>query len=117
MGSGGPNDPPYGDPAMTTRPWPVARALAEAALGRPAETRAAFLDSACGLVFGDREPLVRVLTTRAGLTRFEKYGGVIGCDPRFDPLWSDARFRDAMHRVGIEPCPLARPWPLPTRAR
>ena len=67
------------------------------------------------LVFGNREPLVRVLTSRPSLARFVKYGGVIGCDPRFDPLWSDARFRDAMHRVGIETCRLARPWPLPRR--
>lgn len=64
------------------------------------------------LVFGNREPLVRLLTSDDGLKRFIKAGGVIGCDPFFDPLWSDPRFREKMQSLGIEPCPLVRPWPI-----
>jgi len=76
------------------------------------EVDAAFAD----LVFGDREPLVRILTSRGGQHRFFEHGGFVGCNPRFDPLWSDARFRMAMSGLGIEACRLARPWPWPRRA-
>jgi hypothetical protein len=38
-----------------------------------------------------------------------------GCNPLIDPLWEDPRFRTAMRSLAIEPCPLARPWPLPPR--
>ena len=67
------------------------------------------------LVFGDRDPLVRILTTDAGLARYTKHGGILGCNPLFDPLWSDARFRDAMRARAIEECRLARAWPIPPR--
>ena len=67
------------------------------------------------LHFGDREPLVRILTSEAGMRRYLKYGGIVGCNPLFDPLWSDARYRAAMQRLTIEPCRLARPWPIPRR--
>ena len=69
------------------------------------------------LVFGDREPLVRVLTTEQGLERYTKHGGLLGCNPLFDPLWSDARFLAAMRARGVEPCGLARAWPLPSLPR
>ncbi len=74
-------------------------------------TEAAFAD----LVFGDREPLVRLLTSPEGQRRYEFAGGVFGCNPLRDPLWADARYRAAMTRLGVAPCPLARPWPLPPR--
>jgi len=69
------------------------------------------------LVFGDREPLVRLLTSEAGLRRYLKSGGFLGCNPLFDPLWSDARFRETMRRLTVEPCTLVRPWPIPQRPR
>jgi serine/threonine-protein kinase len=67
-------------------------------------------------IFGDREPLLRALTSDAGLKRFEKVGGILGCEPMFDPLWSDARFRDKMHALGVEQCTFVRPWPIQARA-
>ncbi len=67
------------------------------------------------MVFGDREPLVRLLSSEVGQRDFIRAGGLLGCNPTFDPLWEDARFRAAMRRLGVAVCPLARPWPLPTR--
>ena len=67
-------------------------------------------------VLGDREPLVRLLTTEAGQRRWhEQY--LFGCNPLIDPLWSDERFVAAMRKLTIEPCRLARPWPIPPRPR
>jgi serine/threonine-protein kinase len=68
------------------------------------------------LVFGNREPLVRLLTTEAGQRSREEHGGTFGCDPLLDPLWRDARFRAAMRSLMVEACPLARAWPVPQRA-
>jgi serine/threonine-protein kinase len=70
--------------------------------------QAAFAD----LVFGDREPLVRILTSDTGIKRYVTAGGVIGCNPFLHPLWSDARFRDKMRSLGVPACALARPWPI-----
>ena len=67
---------------------------------------AAFAD----LVFGDREPLVRLLTTAAGQRRWLDSEGAFGCHPLLDPLWADARFRAAMRGLSIEACPVTRPW-------
>jgi serine/threonine-protein kinase len=67
------------------------------------------------LVFGNRDPLVQLLTTPAGQRRWLDTGGVFGCNPLLDPLWEDTRFRGAMRDAGIAPCSLARPWPLPPR--
>jgi eukaryotic-like serine/threonine-protein kinase len=64
------------------------------------------------LVFGDPAPLLRILTSRDGLRRYVLAGGTLGCNPVLDPLWADARFRAAMHRLAIEPCPLVRSWPF-----
>ncbi|CAN5356431.1 hypothetical protein BH24GEM3_BH24GEM3_11160 [soil metagenome] len=67
------------------------------------------------LVFGDREPVVRLLRTEAGQHRwFDALIG-FGCNPLVDPLWADARFRAAMRALTVEVCPLARPWPIPPR--
>jgi len=75
----------------------------------PGGVEAAFAD----LVFGDREPLVRLLTSETGQLR--RLGWWFGCNPLLDPLWADARFRAAMRRLTVEACTLARPWPIPPR--
>ncbi len=67
------------------------------------------------LVFGDREPLVRLLITSVGQHKWVDANGVLGCNPLIDPLWADARFRSSMHALSIEPCPHARPWPFTPR--
>jgi hypothetical protein len=67
------------------------------------------------LVFGDREPLVRLLSTRAGQRYWLDAQGALGCNPLLDSLWADARFRAAMRRLTVEECPLARPWPISPR--
>jgi len=69
---------------------------------------AAFAD----LVFGDREPIVRLLSTEQGRRSWLNLLNGFGCNPLIDPLWSDERFRAAMHDLEIERCPLARPWPI-----
>jgi tetratricopeptide (TPR) repeat protein len=76
----------------------------------PDAAEAAFAD----LVFGDREPLVRLLTSESGQLLVGS-GRWTGCNPLVDPLWSDARFRALMRRLTVETCTLARPWPLPPR--
>ena len=80
--------------------------------GEPAsDALSAFAD----LAFGNREPLVHLLTTRAGQLRwFDEFYGP-GCNPMIDPLWTDQRFRAAMHDLGVRPCVLARPWPIRPR--
>ena len=67
------------------------------------------------LVYGDREPLLRMLTDRAGQRHYMGAGGWLGCNPMLDPLRSDAHFRAAMRELAVENCALARPWPLPPR--
>jgi len=69
---------------------------------------AAFAD----YVFGNREPLVQLLLTERGQRRWSAY--LFGCNPLFDPLWSDARVRAALQRLTIAPCSLAKPWPIGT---
>ncbi len=69
------------------------------------------------LVFGDAEPLLRLLTSEAGQRRFIYNGGAIGCNPLFDPLWKSARFRTATRKLTIQPCGLARPWPMSTSSK
>ena len=68
------------------------------------------------LILGDREPLVRLLTTEVGQRRWhEQY--LFGCNPLLDPLWSDTRFQAAMRKLTVERCQLARPWPISPRPR
>jgi eukaryotic-like serine/threonine-protein kinase len=74
---------------------------------------AAFAD----LVFGDREPAVRLVMTDAGMRNWLGSFIGLGCIPLIDPLWSDARFRARMRAKNIETCSLAGPWPLPPRPR
>ncbi len=87
-----------------------------AALRRPDGDRSGGIDLAFAeLIFGDREPLVRLLTTPVGQRRWhEQY--LFGCNPLLDPLWSDQRFVRAMEALGVLPCRLARPWPFVRRA-
>ncbi|HKH92187.1 MAG TPA: hypothetical protein VKA54_10295, partial [Gemmatimonadaceae bacterium] len=85
-------------------------------LRRPGGDRSGGVEAAFAeLVFGNREPLVRLLTTEGGQRRWRATRGAFGCNPLLDPLWSDARFRTAMRRASVRACPLARPWPLPRR--
>ena len=95
--------------------WPDAARVRER-LHRPGGdpsggAEAAFAD----LVFGDREPAVRLVMTDGGMRSWMASLIGFGCIPLVDPLWSDARFRARMRAMNIESCPLARPWPLPTR--
>jgi TolB-like protein/tetratricopeptide (TPR) repeat protein/tRNA A-37 threonylcarbamoyl transferase component Bud32 len=65
------------------------------------------------LVFGDPSALARLLTTSASQQRYFAAGALFGCNPLLDPIRSDARFRAAMRDLGVQPCALSRPWPLP----
>ena len=79
---------------------------------QPPEQGLGFDTSFAALVFGDRAPLVHLMTSEAGQRRLAATGALIGCDPLFDPLWSDAAFRASMRSMGIQVCALARPWPV-----
>ena len=72
-------------------------------------------------VLGDRSALLRVVATPAGRLQWSHMlrstFNVPGCNPLVDPLWSDARYRDAMRGLGMAPCAQARPWPLPHRPK
>ena len=63
------------------------------------------------LVFGNAAPVITFLASEAGRRAWHEYMG-FGCNPMNDPLWSEARFLDAMRDLGVAPCPLARPWPI-----
>jgi serine/threonine protein kinase/tetratricopeptide (TPR) repeat protein len=80
--------------------------------------RSGWADAATAdMVFGDKEPLMRVVMSTAGQRRFAQTGGIFGCNPLFDPLRTDARFLTAMRDMEMPACPLARRWPLPVRPR
>ena len=64
------------------------------------------------LLFGDRTPLVKRLSSEAGLRRFVETGGILGCNPLFDPLWADTTFVTSMRRLTVEQCGQARRWPI-----
>lgn len=88
-----------------------------AQLHRPGGDRSGWADAAVAdLVFGDREPYIRALTTNSTQRRYYAAGAMLGCNPLLDPLWSDARFSAAMLALTIEPCPIARPWPAELRS-
>ena len=109
-----------------TRSQPIALVFAYAAAGRWDDVRRirARLHRAGGdesggaitaftdLVFGDREPLIRLLSTDAGRRRWYDFSTGFGCNPYLDPLASDDRFRAAMRAVNVQVCPLAQPWPI-----
>ncbi|HSU96794.1 MAG TPA: protein kinase [Gemmatimonadaceae bacterium] len=80
--------------------------------------RSGWADAAVAdMVFGDKEPLMRVVMSTAGQRRFAQTGGIFGCNPLFDPLRTDVRFVAAMRDMGVAACPLGRRWPLPVHAR
>ena len=84
-----------------------------AQLHRPGATDSGWGDAdLVDLRFGDRKPLVKRLTNEAGLRRFVGAGGILGCNPLFDPLWADAEFVAAMRRLTVEPCGQARRGPI-----
>lgn len=64
------------------------------------------------LVFGDPEPALRVLATSDGQAAWYWELGGFGCNPRVDPLWTDARFRRLMRALDVTPCPHAPAWSL-----
>jgi serine/threonine-protein kinase len=70
------------------------------------------------LLLGDREPVMRLIATRAGQrAMFRQNFVVTGCNPLVDPLWSDERYRAAMRGLGVAPCPQVQLWPFPPRER
>ena len=89
-------------------------------LGRPGgDPTDGALPAFADLVLGDREPLLRLVTTRAGQRRWFRILGSAavgtGCNPLADPLWADGGYRATMRSLGMATCPQARPWPLPPR--
>ena len=91
--------------------WADAQRLRDK-LRRPGGDPTGGVDAAFAeLVFGNPEPMVQLMSTEAGRRRWTETS-FLGCNPFLDPLWPDARFRAEMRTMGIEPCPLARPWPF-----
>jgi TolB-like protein/tetratricopeptide (TPR) repeat protein len=88
-----------------------------AQLRRPGGDRSGgVLPAFADLVLGDRAPLLRLVSTPAGLRRWFNTLRMTfrapGCNPLADPLLADAGYRAAMRNLGMAPCPQARPWPL-----
>jgi eukaryotic-like serine/threonine-protein kinase len=91
-------------------------------LGRPGgDPTGGALPAFADLVLGDRAPLLRLVTTRAGqrlwFRMLRSTAAGTGCNPLADPLWTDAGYRATMRDLGVAPCPQARPWALPPRPR
>ena len=97
---------------MMETPNPSKDALA--ALWRLAGQPEAVLEAA-ELIFGKPEHLARILSSTEGQRQYFGDGGILGCDPLLDPLRPDARFREAMRRLTVADCPMARPLPPPPR--
>ncbi len=66
------------------------------------------------LVFGNREPLVRLLATADGARSWNDIYPWFGCHRLLDPIRSDPRFLDAMQRLGVAPCSRPPRWRLPS---
>jgi TolB-like protein/Flp pilus assembly protein TadD/tRNA A-37 threonylcarbamoyl transferase component Bud32 len=95
--------------------WSDATTL-RARLHLPGTRRSGWGDVALAdLVFGGPSGMTRLLTTSASQRRYFAAGALFGCNPLLDPIRSDARFQAAMRELGVRPCALARPWPLPAR--
>ena len=92
-----------------------------AQLRRPGSDRTGgALPAFADFVLGDRELLLRLLTTRAGQRQWfdllRPTAPGTGCNPLVDPLWADEWYRGAMRGNGLPTCPQARPWPVPSRS-
>jgi TolB-like protein/Flp pilus assembly protein TadD len=95
--------------------WDDAQRL-RARLHQPGHDKSGGIEPAVAeLVFGDAEPLIRLLSATDGQKLWLRAAGTLGCNPLLDPLWSDPRFREAMARLSVPSCPLARPWPVTSR--
>ena len=95
--------------------WGDANKL-RAELRRSGGSRAGQLEAAVAeLVFGNREPVVRLLATEEGQKAWLETYVWFGCHILLDPLWSDPRFRSAMRGLGVAPCELPHPWALTPR--
>jgi eukaryotic-like serine/threonine-protein kinase len=93
-----------------------------AALRRPGSDRTGgVLPTLADYVRGDREPLIRLITTRGDRPRLfnmlRATGAGEGCNPLMAPLWADERYRAAMRGFGVAACPEAPPWPVPPPGR
>lgn len=64
------------------------------------------------LVFGNREPLLKLFDTTGGQRRIYDTLGWFGCNPLLDPLTGEPRFLAAMRNLRIERCSLTSPWPV-----
>lgn len=62
-------------------------------------------------VFGNREPLLRLFETQAGMRKVYDTMSWFGCNPLFEPLANEPRFLAALRRVDVQLCPLTTPWP------
>jgi tetratricopeptide (TPR) repeat protein len=69
------------------------------------------------VIFGEPEHFIRLLSSTEGLHQYIGDGGILGCDPLLDPLQTDARFREAMRKLTVAACPMARPLPVPPPPR
>jgi serine/threonine protein kinase/tetratricopeptide (TPR) repeat protein len=78
------------------------------------------LPAVADYVLGNREPLIRLITTHGDRRRWfnmlQATGAGEGCNPVVDPLWPDDRYRTVMRDLGVGPCPQTRPWAFPPRA-
>jgi Flp pilus assembly protein TadD len=99
--------------------WQVARALTLAATGRRHEALSiagsieadaergrafAFVAAMTRAGLGDRERAIRWLTRSVDARETEVANAGLACEPAFDPLRSDPRFRALLNRVGVRGC-------------
>lgn len=91
--------------------WGDAARVRDEIRGRPDSPEQRMESAFADLVFGDREPMIRLLTPEPRLNVYP-IGNGFGCNPFLDPLWSDPRFVAAMRRLSVQPCTLTQPWPF-----
>jgi tetratricopeptide (TPR) repeat protein len=83
------------------------RRLADEHLERVVSPERWTAEASVALALGDKEGAVAAL--EEGYRRRDAAMLLIGADPRMDPLRSDPRFADLVHRVGVVPVERARP--------
>jgi serine/threonine-protein kinase len=96
--------------------WADVTRVRATAVPSGAPTGAATDAAYAALLLGDAEPLIALLSTRAGQRQWLTTNW-FGCNPMLDALWSDARFERAMRDIGVARCTLARPWPFTPPSR